>query len=263
MSISPILHSADGFASSLPPDDGISNGFLETMRCQSGRFPLWQYHRDRLLRCSGIELRQLAAIEKALTEVATRCRGWEPAARVRLRYGNLAGRSYWDITAVPLEASTPWASGVALVPCKTRLPVTRQSQGCKLLDRAVYQQAAEELTASPPACEGLLLSEAGALVETLRCNLLLHRAGQWWTPSLDQCGVRGVMRAWLQERLPIREVTLRVDDLSDADELVLCNSVRGVIPVTSVSGNCWTPQSGSSTDSPVLQIQRLIAQELW
>ncbi|MCH7507397.1 MAG: aminotransferase class IV, partial [Proteobacteria bacterium] len=56
------------------------------------------------------------------------------------------------------------------------------------------------------------------------------------TPRMDRCGVRGVMRAHIlkafKSRCQQRRITL--DMLPEADEVFVCNSVRGIFPVTRI-----------------------------
>jgi 4-amino-4-deoxychorismate lyase len=115
-----------------------------------------------------------------------------------------------------------------------------------------------ELPSSDLLHDGLLLDERGHLVETLRCNLLLWRRGQWFTPDLSHCGVRGVMRDWLSERVSIAETALDLESLAEAEEVAVCNSVRAVLPVRALAGShSWQP--GPHTH----RLQNLVAEELW
>ncbi|KUJ84694.1 hypothetical protein AVO43_03305 [Microbulbifer sp. ZGT114] len=130
--------------------------------------------------------------------------------------------------------------------------------GCKELARSRYNRAMQELPSSDLLHDGLLLDEQGCLVETLRCNLLLWHGGQWFTPDLSHCGVRGVMRDWLSERVPIVETALGLENLAEAEEVAVCNSVRAVLPVRALAGsNSWQP--GPHTH----RLQNLVTEELW
>ena len=64
--------------------------------------------------------------------------------------------------------------------------------------------------------------------------------GQWYTPSMTQSGVAGVMRQVIIDSLATTEnpVVLRFlsdDDLSKLSQLFFCNAVRGVMPVASLT----------------------------
>ncbi|WP_308367223.1 MULTISPECIES: aminotransferase class IV [unclassified Microbulbifer] len=241
---------------SQPPDDAYTDGLLETMRCQSGRVPLWPLHRARLLRCSRMGEGELAEIEQALKRIAADCP--VPAAKLRLRLGYRGGRRCWDISLLPLEPTPELEEGARLFLCTGRLPGGKTANpGCKSLDRAGYNRAKAEL---PPGetCDGLLLDTGGWVIESLRCNLLLRLDGAWITPDLRRCGVRGVMRDWLGARIPLEEADIDLETLCAAEEVALCNSLRGVMPVRELIDHCrWLP--GPETR----QLQRWIAEELW
>jgi para-aminobenzoate synthetase/4-amino-4-deoxychorismate lyase len=72
----------------------------------------------------------------------------------------------------------------------------------------------------------LLVNERGELTESTVANLVVRLDGVLWTPPLE-CGLLpGVLRAHLLARGEIRERVLRPEDLADAEEIWLINSVR-------------------------------------
>ena len=56
------------------------------------------------------------------------------------------------------------------------------------------------------------------------------------TPRLDRCGVRGVVRSQILAGFGARceQRRMTVDMLKEADEVFICNSVRGIVPVTAI-----------------------------
>lgn len=87
-------------------------------------------------------------------------------------------------------------------------------------------------------------------------NLFARFDGHWWTPDLQaaRAGVAGVMRDWLREHLTERGEKVVCDlrplsQLHAAQELFLCNSVVGVLPVRKLAQWRW-PRLDS-----VLQLQ--------
>ena len=60
--------------------------------------------------------------------------------------------------------------------------------------------------------------------------------GRLLTPRLDRCGVRGVLRAQVLQAFKSRceQRRLTLDMLPEADELFLCSTVRGIVPVRRV-----------------------------
>ncbi|GAA5523635.1 hypothetical protein Maes01_00183 [Microbulbifer aestuariivivens] len=240
-------------------DSGPTPGLLETMRGAAGRVPLWPYHRARLLRAGRVAAALLEEIESFLSAILPSLN--ERCLRLRLRLGHLQFDEppHWDLSIEPLSAPVAMDNGITLHLCQTRLPkMDGPNPGCKELARSRYNRAMSELPVSDLLHDGLLLDEQGDLVETLRCNLLLRFAGRWHTPDLSRCGVRGVMRDWLAERTPIDECPLNLTSLTSAEEVAVCNSVRGVLPVRALAGiKVWHP------GPQVKHLQNLVAEELW
>jgi branched-subunit amino acid aminotransferase/4-amino-4-deoxychorismate lyase len=83
----------------------------------------------------------------------------------------------------------------------------------------------------------LKVSPSGRLLETRFANVFLYTNGHWVTPSGVNI-VDGVTRAWLMDHLPVPIVAhpLTIGDLVQASEIFVCNAIRGIWEVTSVSG---------------------------
>ncbi|AMX02498.1 aminotransferase class IV [Microbulbifer thermotolerans] len=260
MSVLPLFFLRGRAVAALPPDDDYTDGLLETMRCQSGSLPLWPLHRARLLRGESLRQSEIAEIDALITQLAAACP--VPVARARLRWGIIDGRRQWDLSLFPLEQTPGLSRGVRLYVCDTRLPTIESANpGCKTLARARYNRAKAELPSDEP-CDGLLLDCEGRVIESLRCNLLIRSGSAWVTPNLHRCGVRGVMREWLGSRIVLREADMDLEYLCAAQEVALCNSLRGVMPVREIIGlHRWS--LGSETGLEVPRLQQLIAEELW
>lgn len=260
MSELPLFFLRGHLVASLPADDAYRDGLLETMRFQFGRLPLWPLHRARLLRSGELSEPELKDIEAFLLKAVEIYPGIR--ARARLRWGIINGEPQWDLSLLPLGPSPELKRGVRLYLCNTRLPVSQTANlGCKRLARTGYNRAKAELPAGEP-CDGLLLDSEDRVIETLRCNLLAWLEGTWVTPDLRRCGVHGVMRSWLGTRIPLREADLNLEHLCTAREVVLCNSVRGIVPVRELVGyRSWS--SGTDCEVETRRLQRLIAEELW
>ena len=99
--------------------------------------------------------------------------------------------------------------------------------------REVYD-AAWRAAEQQGAFDMLFFNETGALTEGGRSNVFIKQAGQWLTPPLEDGVLPGVMRAVLLND-PIwnaSERRLTLDDLRGAEAVIVCNALRGVIPVT-------------------------------
>ncbi|WP_019938812.1 aminodeoxychorismate synthase component I [Bordetella sp. FB-8] len=93
--------------------------------------------------------------------------------------------------------------------------------------RTHYDAAIREAEAQG-AFDTLFLNERAELTEGARSNVFVKRGGRWWTPPLASGLLPGVMRARLVRRLGAAERLLSRDDLSAADDMLVCSSLRGV-----------------------------------
>ena len=134
--------------------------------------------------------------------------------------------------------------GVRLFPCTTRLSRQPLLAGLKHLNRLEQVIARSEWQDTEHA-EGLMLDQAGRVIEGVFSNLFLIRDGVLITADLKRCGVAGVMRAELLFQaeslgIPTQITDISLDQLQWADEVFVCNSVYGVWPVRAYAALSWS-----------------------
>ncbi len=105
----------------------------------------------------------------------------------------------------------------------------------KHLNRLEQVLASAELRENGVA-EGILLDREDHVVCAVSANIFLVMENRLLTPRLDLCGVRGVVRghilAGFGARCEQRRVTL--DMVQEADEVFICNTVKGIVPITAI-----------------------------
>ena len=81
------------------------------------------------------------------------------------------------------------------------------------------------------AFDMLFCNEHGELTEGGRSSVFVKLDGRWFTPPLDVGLLPGVMRGVLLEdpAWAASERRLTLDDLRNAEEVVVCNALRGVL----------------------------------
>jgi 4-amino-4-deoxychorismate lyase len=119
--------------------------------------------------------------------------------------------------------------------CRTRLGINPALAGLKHLNR-LEQVLARAEWSDPGIQEGLMLDNAGHLIEGTMTNLFYVRNGALYTASLEQCGIAGiirelVMRLAVRHRLAVTELRYTPDQLASSDEAFVCNSIIGIWPV--------------------------------
>ena len=242
-----LVNGAPGLAvSALDRGLAYGDGLFETTLCVAGKATLWSRHFERLI--SGCErlalpLPDARVLVHEIAQVAgdrARCvvkivltrgpgvRGYAPPAES-------APTRVVSVSDEPSPHATGAAGGIAVRWCSTRLGCNAALAGLKHLNRLEQVLARGEWTDDAFA-EGLMRDTEDRVVCATAANLFVASGGRLHTPRVDRCGVAGVARRELIVTKPAGgEVVVRdmlAADVESADEVFLCNSVRGVMPVT-------------------------------
>jgi 4-amino-4-deoxychorismate lyase len=161
-------------------------------------------------------------------------------------------------------AAMPLVTGIAVRVCRQRLAEQPALAGMKHLNR-LEQVLARAEWCDPAIAEGLLLDTAGRLVEAVASNVVLVRAGVVYTPRLHRCGVAGVIRELLLRSagaigVTVREADMTLEDLLQADEVFLTNSIAGVQPVLKI--DCLHKPRGDVTIALQKYFQTLCSRDV-
>ncbi|MEI9887802.1 MAG: aminodeoxychorismate synthase component I [Rhizomicrobium sp.] len=196
-------------------------GLIETLR-HDGGFVRLARHLARLegsARALSLPFDRAAALKALSAAVA----GARDALRVRL---TLDEDGVFACTTAPLGTAPPcWTFAVSPHRVSSADLLLRH----KTTWRDFYDGEQTRLAQSIGCDEALFLNERGELTEGSRSNLFLRRGGKLLTPPLD-CGLLdGVLRRELLETGQCEEAVLTPNDLAAGDEVLLGNSLRGLI----------------------------------
>jgi 4-amino-4-deoxychorismate lyase len=233
------------------------DGIFETIVVQHGLPRFWQLHMDRLtIGCETLGLKQIPQ-NVLLREVQTVSAGRPSCVAKIIITRGASGRGYSPaqagepchiVSAYPLPADLEHDAlqGFQMRICDLRLAIQPALAGIKHLNRLEQVLARAEWT-DPKVQEGLLLDSEDYVISAIAANIFLVSGGRLLTPRMDRCGVRGVMRTAIlkafKPRCEQRRVTL--DMLPEAEEVFVCNAVRGVVPVNRIGA--WTYTAGPVT----------------
>lgn len=229
-------------------DRGLSygDGVFRTLRMQAGRPVGWDRQFAKLQRdCSALKIpcpsalvlsSELLQLGKALPDgvakiIITRgvsSRGYAPSPQAEpTRIVNVT-----PAVKYPLDYAK---QGVRMHVCKVRLGHQMLLAGIKHMNRLENVLAASEWQ-DPDVPEGLLSDISGFVVSGTRSNLFMLRGNILYTPNLARCGVAGVQRDrvmdWAKQHgVTCKTADFHVEELLQADEIFLVNSVFGLWPV--------------------------------
>jgi len=234
------------------------DGLFETIAIRGGQPRLWRYHVDRLARgCERLGLvlpdsevlrDQLDAAVQHSSENTAHC-----TAKLILSSG-VSERGYSRkipsdvvtfiaVFGAKTIAPARYRDGVDTIVCDTRLALFSVTAGCKTLDRLEQVLARSEF-ASKTAFEGFTLDADDRLICGTMSNVFIVANGFVITPSLERCGVEGVMRRHVIDVLSRNGIDVEVRDVGEAelfgcDEVFLTNSQFGVLPVRRCGEKIW------------------------
>lgn len=251
----------DGEISSLvaASNRGLSygDGVFETIAMIKGTPRFWQLHMDRLaIACEVLNI-PLVPQQLLLREVQTVTSGRKLCVAKIILTRAESGRGYAagkpaaptrivSAYAWPDQIQSQVQLGISTRLCSLRLAVQPRLAGVKHLNRLEQVLARSEIDQTG-IDEGILLDPEDHVVSATSSNIFLVLGSRLLTPRLDRCGVRGVMRAAvLQAFRPLCEQRrILLDMLPDAQEIFLCNAIRGIIPVRKIDH--WEYEIGPRT----------------
>ncbi len=234
-----------------PLDRGLAygDGVFRTMKVVNGLPECWPLHYQKLVAdCSAIgivcpsaellmsDMLQLffadeTAVAKIIITRGEGERGYSlPAVTTPLR---LVTKS-----AMPQFTDACLSQGVVLTVCETRLSHQPKLAGIKHLNRLENVLARMEWH-DPGITDGILLDIKNHVIECTSSNIFARFGKTLITPKLDNCGVAGVTRQRIMDLMHILGLQIKIeavslDKLMQADEVVICNSLAGALPVRQI-----------------------------
>lgn len=235
--------------------DGLFETLLWQRSRQQGVCPFWPYHRARLLQgCQRLAIplspEQLDADYAAfVAQVSVHAEHLHSAVIKLIVTRGEGGRGYtpprqpspnsiWQLLPAPALGNEA-EQGLILSLSDVRLGSQPLLAGLKHLNRLEYVLAAQR---APEGTQPLLLDAHDRVIETQSHNLFLVINGVLFTPALQHCGVKGVLREYLLQQNPLaqgyvlNEANISLGELLAAQEVFVGNSVRGFWPVTALHG---------------------------
>ncbi|MEJ2794623.1 aminodeoxychorismate lyase [Iodobacter sp. LRB] len=237
----------------------FGDGVFRTMRCTGGAIEFWARHYARLQQdCAALgiicpaesllleDFRKLTPVDAVLKIIITRgetARGYgSPPA--------LAVNRIVQMAALPVYPDDFYQQGVKVRVCTTRASWQPALAGVKHLNRLENVLARREWS-DPEIFEGLMLDRDDQIIEGVMSNVLVLSDSILSTPKLDQSGVHGVMceavfDAAVQHGWKVEKRVWKLDEIKKADAIWLTNSVMGLLPVSSLCEQHFSPHTAQA-----------------
>ncbi|MEI6708207.1 MAG: aminodeoxychorismate lyase [Methylococcales bacterium] len=226
------------------PHIGISDrglqygdGLFETLTVNNGKPVFLTQHLNRLI--NGCQRLQLPAPDTNLlrAEIQQLCQNTKQAVLKIIITRGSGGRGYRqpdDIHSTRILSLHPfpvypdsYAQGITARFCNTRLGLNPTLAGMKHLNRLEQVLARAEWN-DDSVQEGIMLDINNRVIEGTMSNLFYRKNNQLYTADLTQSGVAGIIRGIIINHESVIEHHFTQDELLDADEVFVCNSVIGL-----------------------------------
>ena len=233
------------------------DGLFETMLVRGGHIRFEERHMARLAEgCQRLAITADLPQVWSQARLAARRHG-EATLRLQLTRGAALARGYTPtgaesarvilaVYAAPAAGELPArVKAVSLSMTLGENPVLAGLKHCNRLEQVLARLALRE---SSDAFEGLMASSSGVLVSGTMSNVFLELDGELVTPSVDLCGVAGVMREVVlhtaaQGGRALRIAALPFDVLGRCRALALSNARMGLVPVHELDGRALAADS--------------------
>ncbi len=237
-------------------DRGISygDGLFETIRIRDGKPELLDAHLARLEKGLAVLRFPAETLEIVKSDLSKLILSGDAVLKLVITRGQGERGYALPLTTQPSRVmilspgknDNSKASGIRARFCDYRLAINPALAGIKHLNRLEQVMARSEWT-DPDISEGIVCDSEGFLVEGTMSNLFwVNASGTVFTPSIERCGVSGVMREFLIHCLADLGIECQVglftpEALLSAREVFFCNSLIHIWPVSELDGRSFSP----------------------
>jgi len=269
-----------------PFDHGFLYGYglFETMRAYNGHIFRLDAHLSRL-RCSAESIgltHGVLTTDEGKQSLKAACRATLEANQLkdaRIRLSASAGEG--DMTPDPSTCSNP----TILITARNLhpLPPEKSETGFKATVSFLRRNSQSPLSRLKSTCymenvlartaarasgydEAIMLNEKGHLAEGSTTNIFLVSGGELFTPSFESGVLPGITREAVLEiartsNIRANERPVNLDELIEAQEAFLTNSVLEIMPLVSIDGKpIGTGKPGKLTGDLLAAYRKLVGQ---
>lgn len=263
------------FQDSLPVSDrGLQygDGVWETILISSGKLILLDEHLKRLqwgcnsLKIKGLDeavlCQEIEQISKNINNrilkiIITRGSGGRGYSAQGLSYPT----RILSLHKLPETIDLYRNSGINIQYCTTQLSHNPHLSGFKTLNCLEQVLARSEL--ANDCQEGLVSDIHGNIIEGTMSNLFLIVGEQVITPLLTQCGIQGIMRAYIisllaKEKFDLVERSVSEKDVNNADRIFFTNSIIGLWFVNNINNTVFSSPKKNHDCSIIAYLQNEI-----
>lgn len=235
------------------------DGLFETVAIRNGRPRLWSYHMDRLqLGCNalGFAIPERDALRADLDLGLRKSPLSDGYGLVKIiltagsgqrGYGRPSGidaNVFIGIFPAAAPSIDNYRDGIETILCSLRLASAPALAGLKTLNRLEQVLARSEVLDSG-VFEGFTMDADDNVICGTMSNVFFVNNKIISTPTLEHCGVNGVMRRHIIATLQVDGIDVAFQSfkpaaLADIDEVFVANSQFGLLPVRRCNDRRWS-----------------------
>lgn len=205
---------------------------FETMKFENGRIKDFEKHCDRLEKSAEYFLFSFDK-KKFLKETQRQIDAIKSSSpkRVKIILDKRGNLEFVIKECIPVTGKTN------VIISKKRVSSKNVYQYFKTSNRKLYDEEYAKYS-NKGFFDVLFFNEKGELAEGAITNIFIRKGNDWLTPPINAGILPGIERSNFLERNPqIKEQIIRLEDLYEADEIVLTNSLRGKIVIDNLCFN--------------------------
>ncbi len=232
------------------------DGLFETIEVINGHCVFLKLHLERLAQgCETLEI-PFKSFDLLREEIKTLTHHQRHAVLKIIVTRGSGGRGYQQPTKInptrvvllypfPDFPDVFKTEGIKLRFCANRLGLNPRLAGIKHLNR-LDQVLARAEWQSADYQEGLMLDINDNVMEGTMSNLFIVKENHLYTPKLNMCGIKGIIRQLIFQAaqeldINLTETYLTKQQCLEADELFLTNSIINLWPVRQFLHNTYIP----------------------
>lgn len=204
--------------------------WVETMLCQNGQIQLLELHLNRLK--WGLFQYGISQVDAFIQQATQTILAHLPkdSQKYKVRYLlniDAEGHSIESIESTIFENSKHKIYQLGIY--KAQFKKNGFPWNAKITDRKIYQSALKWANENQ-LDDALIINEKGHIIESSIFNIFILKNNILYTSPLSDLPVKGVFRTWVIQNsiFPIIEKPIHLEDILDADLLLLTNALRGI-----------------------------------
>jgi para-aminobenzoate synthetase / 4-amino-4-deoxychorismate lyase len=202
---------------------------FETMRYENGQIKFIDDHIERMKSAADYflfkfnEKKIRKQIDKSIAELEQ-----QKIKKIKLSLAK------WGGIRIDLSDIEKPAKEISAIISNNRINSTDKFRYFKTTNRKLYDDEYKHFR-SKGFFDVLYLNEKDEIAEGSRTNIFFRKGTNWFTPAIESGLLPGVYRKYFIETHPdISEKNIRIEDLINADELLLTNALRGELKVDKI-----------------------------